>query len=93
MEGLYTLVECHDQGFNLLLEQFRRLSIGQQATTETSRMLSNPATSGAFPQLRKNPAYLLQSATLGILEPALAFLSQFSLIFELQPSPFPSDRS
>ena len=46
----------------------------------------------SLPRFPKNPAYLLWSDILGILE-AAGVLSQCSLIFELQPSSFPLDRS
>ena len=48
MEGLHTLSGRHDQGFKMLLEQFRGPSIRQHSTTEASRTLSNSPASDHF---------------------------------------------
>ena len=76
MEGFHILEEQHDQGFNSLLEQFCRLSVKQQGTTENSQKLGNPTTSGAFPQTTlasRKPCLPPPELYVGILEPAGCF--------------------
>lgn len=63
---------------------------------ETSRTLSNPHTSGDFVQATPAPREPHLPPPEGIVgDPGTcrAFLSQCSIIFELQPSSFPSDHS
>lgn len=96
IEGNNTLVGSHDQGFKTLLEQFYGLSIKQHATTETSRTHSNPPPSGDFVQptsASREPRLLPPERYAGDPGTSRACLSQCSLIFELQPSSFPSDCS
>ena len=87
IEGLHNLEECHDHMFNSLLEQ---------ATMETSRALSDLATSNASPQptpasreLRLPPP----ERYAGEYGTCRASLAQCSLAFELQPFSFLSDCS
>lgn len=96
MEGFQTLAERHERALNTLLKQFRGLSVRQPATTVTSQPLNNPAVSSASlqatpasrePRLPPTERFAGESGT------CLASLSHCSLIFELQHSSFPSDRS
>ena len=86
----------HNQGFKTLLEQFCGLSIRQHATTETSRTLSNSPVSDDFVQstpASREPGLPPPERYVGDPGTCHPFLSQYSLIFELQPSSFPSDYS
>lgn len=96
MERFQSLAQRHDQGFKALMEQFRELSHRQHAPSETSHSLSNPPTSGGFVQHTPAPRELcLPPPERYARHPGTCqeFLSQCSLIFELQPSSFSSDRS
>ena len=96
LEGLRSLTECHDQGLKAIMEKIRELAQRLPATSEKSQSPSNFPLSVvslySLSWLPENPAYLLRSNIQGILVPGRV-LSQCSLIFELQPSSFPSDRS
>lgn len=83
MECLHTLTEHHDQAFDTLLEQFRGFPTGQRVTP----VISQPTPVSREPCLPPPERYAGDNGT------CRAFLSQCSLIFELQPSSFPSDRS
>jgi hypothetical protein len=92
VEGVQTLAECHDS----LLEQFHGLSGMPPTTVVAPQLLNNSAANSAS-----------SSVTPPSLEPRLpppecfngeqstwwAFLAQCALVFKLQPTYFPSDRS
>ena len=83
MEGLQTLAERNDHVFNALLEQFRGLSTRQQATMVNPRYSVTPL----LPSLPCLPSLEPYVEDLGTCQ---MFLSQCSIIFELQLSLFPS---
>ena len=83
MEGLHTLGEYHDQAFKTLLERFRGFHTGQQVTP----VISQPTPVSREPCLPPTECYAGDSGT------CQAFLSQCSLIFELQLSLITSNRS
>lgn len=90
------MAERYDRAFHTLLEQVRGLSIRQPATTITSQPLSNPAVSSTSlkPTLAsREPSLPPPERFAGDSGTCWAFLSQCSLIFELQPSFFPLDCS
>uniref|UniRef100_A0A8K9V5D1 DUF4939 domain-containing protein n=1 Tax=Oncorhynchus mykiss TaxID=8022 RepID=A0A8K9V5D1_ONCMY len=96
MEGVQTLAERHAQALDMLLEQFRGSSGGQPATVVTPPPLSNlPVSSTAPPSTPPSRELQLPPPECFNGEPSTcrAFLAQCALIFEIQPSSFPSDRS
>ena len=90
------LAERHDQALDILLAQFRELSVRQPTTVVTPQPLSNSAVSSAVslvtpppwePSLPTPECFTGEPRTCG------GCLAQYALIFELQPSSSPSDRS
>eukprot|EP00063_Salmo_salar_P012822 XP_013987657.1 PREDICTED: protein LDOC1L-like [Salmo salar] len=96
MERVQTLAERHAQALDMLLEQFRGSSGGQPATVVTPPPLSNLAVSSAAPPATppsREPQLPPPEHFNGELSTCRAFLAQCALIFEIQPSSFPSDHS
>ncbi|XP_070293196.1 protein LDOC1-like [Salvelinus sp. IW2-2015] len=85
MEGFRAVVERHDQALDPLQEKFSGLSTRQSTTSVTFQPLNYPAGSSAV-----TPVSLRFDGELGTCR---AFLAQCSLVMELQPSFFPSNRS
>ena len=93
IEGFQTLAECQDRAFNTLLEQFLGLSVRQPTTNVTLQTVNYAATSCVSPQstlASQEPCLPSPECYAGNPGSCRAFLSQCSLIFELQTSSFPS---
>ena len=73
MEGFQDVAERPDLTLDTLWEQFCGLPTRQATMTVTSQPLCNPAGSSAVTPVSRNPAYLPQSATMEIPEPAGPF--------------------
>ena len=96
LDGFQTLAECHDCALNTLQEQFPGLSVRQPAMAVAFQPPSNTAVSSASLQATlasRDPCLPPPERFAGGSRTCWAFLSQCSLIFELQPSSFPLDRS
>ena len=79
MEGFQATAECHHQALDILRDQVRGLPIRQPTTMVTSQPLFNPAGSSAVTLVSRGDSRTCR-----------VFLSQRSLVFELQPSLFPA---
>ena len=94
MEGCQDLIEHHDLALDALREHFRGLPTRQPTITVTSQPLSNPAGSSPVTPVSREPRLPPPERYDGDSITCRAFLSQCSLIFELQPSSsFPFDGS
>ena len=93
MEGFQDVAKRHDLALDALREQFRGLLTRQSTTTVTSQPLSNRAGSSAVTPVSREPRLPPPERYDGNSRTCRAFLSQCSLVFELQPSSFPSDHS
>ena len=73
LEGLRSLMECHDQGFKAIMEKIHEVDHRQHATSETSQPPTNLYTSGGLVQPTPAPrelADLLRSVMQVIQVPA-----------------------
>jgi hypothetical protein len=93
MEGFKAVDERHDLALDALREQFRELPTRQPTMTVTSLPLCNPAGSSGVTTVSQDPLLPPLERYDGDSRTCRAFLSQCSLVFRLQPSSFPSDRS
>ena len=90
------LAERHDRALDSLLEQFHRLSGRPPTMVVTPQLFSDSAASSAVSSvtpLSREPRLPHPERFNGELSTCWAFLAQCALIFELQPSSFPSDCS
>ena len=93
MEGFQDVAESHDLALDALREQFRGVPTRQPTMTVTSHPLSNPADCSAIIPVSLEPCLHPPELYDGDSRTCRAVLSQCSLVFELQPSSFPSDPS
>uniref|UniRef100_A0AAZ3SS91 DUF4939 domain-containing protein n=1 Tax=Oncorhynchus tshawytscha TaxID=74940 RepID=A0AAZ3SS91_ONCTS len=96
VEGVQVLAEHHDRALDSLLEKFRGLSGRQPTMVVTPQPLSNSAASSAIssvtppsrePRLPPPECFNGEPSTCRVLP------AQCALVFVLQPSSFPLDRS
>ena len=96
VEGVQTLAKCHERALDSLLEQFHRFYGRPPTMVVTPQLLSDSAASSAVssvtPPSREPPLPPPEHFN-GEPSPCQAFLAQCALVFELQLSSFPSDRS
>jgi hypothetical protein len=93
MEGFQAVVERHDLALDALREQFCGLPTRQPTMTVTSQPLYNSAGSSTVTPVSREPHLPPPERYNGDYRSCQAFLSQCSLVFELQPHSFPSDHS
>lgn len=98
MEGLQSLSDHHDRTYQSLMEQFRGMSMGQSTTAGLTPAPDQGglAASAALPVTNtapREPNLPPPERYSGDPRTCRSFLSKCSLIFELQPSSFQSERS